>query len=308
MKKWLKAVIILFIILIFFGGLGITAYYRYKDKLALLGKKTPEKLDLSTPVAVYRAQKGTISESLILNGEVFPLTEVNIYSTVPGKIKEIMVEEGDSVMKGDILAYIDRSEAGLTFALTPVETTIDGTVKKIMIEYGDYVTPQLPLFQIIDIGSIEVVVNIPEKDISKIKPGIRSVITVVAYPERDFFGKVSKVSPVLDPLSRTLEARILINNENRFLKPGMFGEVKIVLRNESDALIIPLAAVLERDGRRVVFIEENGLAFEIEPVFDIKEGDKISVKEGLAPGQNIIVIGQQNVSNGDKVVVTEEVE
>jgi membrane fusion protein (multidrug efflux system) len=88
----------------------------------------------------------------------------------------------------------------------------------------------------------------------------------------------------------------------------MFGEVKIVLRNEPDALIIPLAAVLEREGRRVVFIEENGLAVEIEPVFNIKEEDKISVKEGLAPGQHVIVIGQQNVSNGDKVIVTEEVE
>jgi len=158
------------------------------------------------------------------------------------------VKDGDNVQKGDVLAYIDRSEAGLIFAPAPVETTIDGIVKKIMIEYGDYITPQLMLFQIIDISAVEVVVNIPEKDISKIKPGIRSVISVVAYPERDFYGRVSKVSPVLDPLSRTLEACILINNKNRILKPGMFGEVKIVLRNEPDALIIPLAAVLERDG------------------------------------------------------------
>lgn len=308
MKKGFKAIIVVFIILIIFGGLGITAYYRYKDKLALIGKRTPEELDLATPVAVYKAQTGSISESLILNGEIFPLTEVNIYSTVPGKIKEILVKDGDNVQKGDVLAYIDRSEAGLIFVPTPVETTIDGVVKKIMIEYGDYITPQLPLFQIIDISAVEVVVHIPEKDISKIKPGIRSVITVVAYPERDFYGRVSKVSPVLDPLSRTLEACILINNKNRILKPGMFGEVKIVLRNEPDALMIPLAAVLEREGRRVVFIEENGLAVEIEPVLDIKEEDKISVKEGLAPGQNIIVIGQQNVSNGDKVIVTEEVE
>ena len=56
------------------------------------------------------------------------------------------------------------------------------------------------------------------------------------------------------------------------------------------------------------WFRNNNDMFKFEPVFNIKEEDRISVKEGLAPGQNVIVIGQQNVSNGDKVIVTEEVE
>ena len=308
MKKWLKTVIIILIIIIVIGILGGVAFYRYREKIALILKKPDEKLDISTSVVVYKAGLGLINESLILNGDVVPETEVNIYSTVPGKIKDILARDGDEVGKGSVLAFIDRSEAGLTFAPTPIESTIDGIVKKVLMENGDYVTPQLPLFQIININYVEVVVHIPEKDISRIKQGIETEVTVVSYPNKTFYGKVSKISPVVDPMSRTLEARILINNSRRMLKPGMFGEVRIILRRKNDALIIPLSAVIDRDGRNVVFIEEEGRAVQVEPLFDIREGNTISVLKGLVQGQNVIVIGQHNVSSGDMVTITEVLE
>jgi len=308
MKKWLKALIIIFIILIVIAVLGYAAFFRYKEKLALIGKRGGEELDIATPVAVYMARTGTINESLVLNGEVFPKTEVNIYSTVPGKVKNVSVREGGEVKKGNVLARIDRSEAGITYAPTPVDSTIDGIVKKIFIEIGDYITPQSPLFQIIDIEEIEVVVHVPEKDISRVRPGLYTEITVVSYPNRTFTGKVSKVSPVVDPVSRTLEARIRIENNSQTLKPGMFGEVKVILRRSEDALIIPLSAVIDRNGKDIVFIEEDGKAVQVEPVLDIREGDQVSVLKGLSPGQKVIVIGQHNVSTGDKVSITEEIE
>ncbi len=308
MKKWLKALIIIFIILIVIAVLGYAALYRYKEKLTLIGRKADEKLDIATPVAVYTARTGTISESLVLNGEVFPKTEVNIYSTVAGKVKDISVSEGGEVKKGKVLARIDRSEAGITYAPTPVESTIDGIVKKTFIEIGDYITPQSPLFQIIDIEEIEVVVYIPEKDISRVRPGLYTEITVISYPKSVFTGMVSKVSPVVDPVSRTLEARICIDNNSQTLKPGMFGEVRIIMRKSKDSLIIPLSAVIERNGKDVIIIEEDGKAVQVEPVLDIREGDRISVLKGLSAGQKVVVIGQHNVSTGDKVSITEEVE
>jgi len=312
MKKGLKKIIILFVILIIIAGLGGVAYYRYQDKIALaagglkFGRAKEERVDTSAPVAVYNAAIGSISESLVLNGDVIPVTEVNIFATVPGKIKEIPVQEGDSVKKDTVLAYIDRSEAGVTFALTPVESTIEGVVKSVMVENGAYITPQVPLFQIINMDDVEIVVHIPEKDIYKVRKGLSALITVVSYPDRIFKGKISKLSPVVDPVSRTREARIRIANKSHIMKPGMFGEVKIVIRKKNSVLIIPLAAVIERDGETLVFIVENGKAVRIEPEFDIREGNKISVSSGLKPGSSVIVIGQHNVDDGDEVNVTEE--
>lgn len=306
MKKWLKGLIIVLIILVVIAVLGYAAFTRYKEKILLLGKRGEQTLDISTPVAIAPVKVGSINESLVLNGEVFAATEVNIYSQVPGKVKDIPVKEGVDVKKGSVLAHIDRSEAGITFALNPVESTIEGMVKKVFIETGDYVTPQMPLFQIIDIAQVEVVVHVPEKDIARVKPGLSTEIRLVSYPDRVFTGKVSKISPVVDPASRTLEAKIYIENADRILKPGMFGEVNIILRRSKDAVIIPLAAVIERNGRNVVFVEQDGRAVEVAPVLDIREVDRISVIEGLTPGQNIVVVGQHNLSSGDRLNVTEE--
>jgi membrane fusion protein (multidrug efflux system) len=308
MKKWAKAVVVVLILVVVFGALGGVAYYRYGEKLKLLMGKKEEQLDLATPVAVSTAKNDSITESLVLNGEVVSKMEVNIYSTVNGKIQKKMVEEGDKVKEDDVLAYVDRSEAGMTYVPTPVESTIDGIVKEVFVDLGDYITPQVPLFQIVDMEEVEVVVNVPEKYIAKIREGLFSEIALVAYPERRFYGRVKKISPALDPASRTLETRVLVQNKNYLVKPGMYGEVRIVLRKKENAIVIPISAVIERDGRNVVFIEEDGLAKQVEPVFDITEGDRISVSEGIEKEQRVIVTGQHNVSTGDKIIVTEVIE
>jgi membrane fusion protein (multidrug efflux system) len=308
MKKGLKAILIILILLAVIAGLGYVAFTRYKEKLFLIGKRADQTLDITTPVAISKVKIGSIKESLVLNGELCAETEVSIYSKVAGKIKEILVLEGAEVKREDVLAHIDRSEAGVTYALNPVESTIDGIVKKSYFEIGDYVTPQMPLFQIIKINEVEMVVHVPEKDIARIEPGIDSEIRVVSYPELVFSGRVEKVSPVVDPVSRTLEATIRIENRKRVLKPGMFGEVEVVLRRSKNAIVLPLAAVIQRNERDVVFIELDGKAVEVVPVFDIIQGDRISVLKGLKAGQNVIVVGQHNVSDGDRVTVTEEIE
>ena len=312
MKRGFKRLFIIIGILIVVGGLGSVAYYRYEEKLQLaggmpqFGKGPDQDVDTVTSVAVYRAKRGVITESLELNGEVIPLTQVNIFSTVPGKIQEIPVGEGDRVKKDQRLITIDRSEAGMSYSPTPIESTIDGLVKEVYVEIGDYISPQIPLLQVIDMDVVEVAVHIPERDIGRISAGLQAEVEVVSYPDRMFRGKVDELSPVVEPISRTREARIRINNASHVLKPGMFGEVKIIIRKSGDAILIPVAALVERENSRVVFTVNNEKATLVEPEIDIKEGDMISVLSGIEEGNRVIVIGQQNVNDGDEVRVTEE--
>jgi multidrug efflux pump subunit AcrA (membrane-fusion protein) len=309
MKKWLKRLIIIIVVLGVLGGVGYTGYTRFKDKIeTFTTKRGEEELDTSIPVAVHIAGDGNVDEALLLYGDIVPNAEVNIFSTVPGKVKDIAVKEGDPVEKGSVLGFIDRSEAGLTFALTPVESTIKGVVKEILVEDGAYITPQVPLFQIINMDYVEAVVHIPEKDIYKVKKGLIAEIKVVSFPDRIFSGKVDRLSPVVDPLSRSLEARIRINNRRHTLKPGMFGDVRVVVRSKSDVVVIPFSSILVREGKEIVFIVEGDLAVQVEPGFDIRDGNMISVESGVKPGDRVVVIGQHNLNNGDSVNVTEELE
>ncbi len=313
MRKSVKTVIILFVILVVIAGLGGVAYYRYREKIALLtgglfGRGKAEEVDTATPVAVYEVRTGPINESLVLNGEVVPVTEVNIFSTVSGKVKEIPVKEGQRVLKDTVLAYIDRSEAGLIFEPTPVKSTIAGIVKEAMIETGAYITPQVPLFQIIDMDTVEVIVHVPEREINWVKRGLEAQVHIVSYTDRTFKGSVELLSPVVDPVSRSREVRIRIKNQNHMLKPGMFGECRIIVRKKKDAIIIPRAAVIERNGKEVVFIVKESKAVLVQPELDIQEGNRVSVAAGIEPGARVIVIGQQNVDNGDEVKVTEVID
>lgn len=311
MSRAVKRVVVILAVLAVLGGLGAVAYHRWEEKLDLasLGRfgGGEEEVDAAVPVAVYRVGAQRITDSLPLSGEVKARAEVSIFSTVPGKVQEIRVREGDAVENDQVLAFIDRSEAGLTYALAPVKSTIPGLVKKVAVETGAWITPQSPLFQVVDMDTVEVVVHVPERDIRRVSAGLPARVTVISHPDRVFNGTVSRLSPVVDPVSRTREARISIPNPGHLLKPGMFGEVRIVMRVSTGDLVIPLDAVLEREGRRFVYVVEEGRAARMEPVFGIREADRVAVLSGLEPGARVIVIGQQNVDQGDPVNVTEEV-
>jgi multidrug efflux pump subunit AcrA (membrane-fusion protein) len=311
-KKPIKIIVIIVVIILVVGGLGSVAWLRYDQKLSLASVGGPGEngsdMDSAVPVAVYRARTERISDSLRLNAEVLPRASVSIYSTVPGKVENIQVEEGDRVRNDQVLGYIDRSEAGLSFAPTPVESTISGVVGDVFVETGAYITPQIPLFQIVDMDQVEVVTNVPEKELNRIETGLPAEVSVIPYPDRVFRGRVSRMSPVVDPASRTQKVRILIDNPEHVLKPGMFGEVRIILDTSSGHPVVPLQAVLEREGTRYLFVVQEGTARKLEPEFGIREGERIAVVSGVEQGERVIVVGQQNVDHGDMVRVTEEVD
>ncbi len=316
MKSGLRITVIVVVILAVLAGLGYLANLRFKDKLAAMGKsgglfgKKPEvSEETAVPVAVSRAKLGPIADSLVLNGGVVAKSEVNIFSSVPGKVKTVLAREGDTVKKGQTLAQVDRSEAGLTYALAPVESTIDGVVNKVFVEVGASITPAAPLFQVIDIDEVEVKTQIPERYVPRIKVGMRAEVSLISYPGRIFRSTVAKLAPVVDPLTRTREARIFMPNDEHTLKPGMFGEIRIILRERREAVVIPSSALVDRGGKSLVFlIDDEGKARELEPTIDIVEGERLSVDSGIKPGDRVVVIGQQNLNSGDAVSVAEEIE
>ncbi|MQY76822.1 MAG: efflux RND transporter periplasmic adaptor subunit, partial [Spirochaeta sp.] len=271
-------------------------------------KEAVEEIDISTPVAVAKAVTGVIRETLTLNGSVRAVNEVTIFSTVPGKIKKIMAGEGERVRKDQALAFVERDQAGLKFADAPIESTINGLVKQVMTETGASVTPATPLFSVVDMDSVEIIVNIPEKEIPRIDTGQRAEISLIAYPDSIFSGVIYKMSPVVDPLSRTREARILAKNPDHTLKPGMFGSVQILIKTLDNVIIIPNAAVIDREEQQLAFIVKDGKAQEVHPAIDIIEGESLSVSSGIEEGDLVVIIGQHNLSHNDKVTIVEEIE
>ena len=315
MKKGVRITIILVGIVV---ALGVGGYFAAPRLKAFMdeggfpggprGEAAEEQEAFSVPVAVTRARVQPMQETLILYGTVFPQNEVSIFATVTGKVNQVLVREGDYVAKDQSLATIDRDQAGLKFAEAEVTSTISGIVKLVMTQVGATVAPTAPLFQVVDMDSVEVVLNVPEKKIAQVKRGQSAVLSLVAYPDRTFYGNINKVSPVVDALSRTLEARILVRNPGYLLKPGMFAEARIVLRDVESALVIPVTSLLDRDGNRVVFTIKDGTARRIVPQLEFVEGQWAVVSAGLEAGDQVVVVGQQNLNDGDAVTIAEELE
>jgi membrane fusion protein (multidrug efflux system) len=261
----------------------------------------------AVPVAVYRARQGAARETLLLYGSVFAQREVSIFTTVSGKVKRILVSEGDPVRQDQVLAEIDRDQAGLKYATAEVTSTIAGIVKSVLTEVGAMASPTMPLFQIVDMDVVEVVVNVPEKMIARVRVGQLVEIAVVSYPDRVFSGSVSKTSPVVDPASRTLETRIRVGNPSYLLKPGIFAECRIILRQESDIVQIPLSSLVDKEaGRSAFVVGGDGVVRQVVPNVAFVEGESVAIVSGIAAGDRVVVVGQQNLNDGDPVTIAEE--
>jgi multidrug efflux pump subunit AcrA (membrane-fusion protein) len=321
MKKGVRITIILVIIVVVLGVGGYFAAPRLKAFMEEGGfpggppggprgpqGQAAEQEAFSVPVAVTRAKEQPMQETLILYGTVYPQNEVNIFATVTGKVKQLLVAEGDYVAKDQRLATIDRDQAGLKYAEAEVTSTVSGIVKAVMTQVGATVGPTAPLFQIVDMDSVEVILNVPEKKIAQVKRGQSAELSFVAYPGRIFYGRIYKLSPVVDAMSRTLEARILVRNPGYLLKPGMFAEARVVLRQVDSALVIPIAALLDREEGRVIYTVREDVARRILPQVHFIEGQWAVVSNGLEAGDPVVVVGQQNLNEGDAVTIVEEQE
>jgi multidrug efflux pump subunit AcrA (membrane-fusion protein) len=319
MKKGARAVVVVIVVLVAAAAAAIAVLPRLLPDSALAKMLGPAAArrgpargpaqaqeKFAVPVAVATASSGPARETLLLYGSVYARREVGIFSTVSGKIKELRVQTGDRVSRDQVLAVVDRAQAGLKFADAEVTSTIDGLVKSVLTEVGATVSPAAPLFQVVDVQSVEAAVNIPEKRLGRVREGLPAEISVLAYPGRVFRGTVSRLSPALDPVSRTLEARIRVDNTAQVLKPGMFAEVRILVRQEQQIVRVPLAALVDRDGGQAVFVVRENGAREVPIQVAFVEGDAVAVDSGLAAGDRVVVVGQQNLNDGDQIAVAEE--
>jgi membrane fusion protein (multidrug efflux system) len=266
--------------------------------------KAPEQF--AVPVVVATASSGPARETLLLYGSVFAIREVGIFSSVTGKIKELRVQAGERVRREQVLAVIDRDQAGLKFADAEVSSTIDGVVKSVLTEVGATISPAVPLFQVVDLDTVEVAVDVPEKRLGRIREGLPVELTVLSYLGRVFHGTVSRLSPVLDPVSRTLEVRIRIDNPVQALKPGMFAEARLLLRQEQQIVRIPVAALVDRPEGEVAFVVREDRARQVAVRTAFVQEDVAAVESGVSAGDRVVVVGQQNLNDGDEVTVAEE--
>jgi len=177
---------------------------------------------------------------------------------------------------------------GSTVTLT---APISGVVTERQATLGQAVERASDLFDIEDASTVWVTANVPEADVSRVRPGVGVTVTTNAYPGRTFRGTVQLVGTRLDPKTRTLPVQCRVANPARILRAELFARVRIATGGSVTALAVPLSAVVGEGDDQAVFVEEGG-KFERRKVRAGRmDGRLVEIVEGLKAGDRVAVSG-----------------
>jgi hypothetical protein len=170
----------------------------------------------------------------------------------------------------------------------PIRAPIDGHVARRGAFAGQYVQPGVELFQLVDLSTVWLLVDVPEADLSWVRVGARARLAVPAWPGRTFTGRVELLYPAESAETRTIKARVALANEGLALRPGMVGDVALE-GAAVDALVVPADAVADTGDRRYVFVARGAGRFEPRAVRTGVRGDGVvQVLDGLAAGDRVV--------------------
>jgi membrane fusion protein (multidrug efflux system) len=132
-------------------------------------------------------------------------------------------------------------------------------------------------------------------------------VTVSNYSQekQKLEGKVTQISPALDPTSRMFKIKIEASNPDLLLKPGMFVRADIIVQEKADVIVIPKDIILDRRGRKTVYVVQRGIALERRLELGIETRDSVEVTEGLNPDDSLIIEGFETLRNRSRVKVLE---
>ena len=168
---------------------------------------------------------------------------------------------------------------------------ISGKVIDIKVVPGEVVDQNKEIMTILDPKVLWVDAEIFEKDLPKVKIGQKVEVSVQAYPDKSFLGKITYVGDVLKDETRTINVRTEVSNPDLILKPGMFANIKIYIDNFDSALVVPEEAICDYMGEKFVFVVEGQSYQTRKVIYGAKLDGFYQVISGLKEGEEVVTEG-----------------
>jgi RND family efflux transporter MFP subunit len=210
---------------------------------------------------------------------------------------------------GTTEATLEQAQAGLMLAQTQlnhctITSPISGVVGSVNLSLGDTASPTSPAATVSDTSRLEIEALVSESEVSYIKNGSVVDVLVKAAGEKPFKGKVDSVSSVADPMKRNYTVKVVLDNPDNKIKSGMFAEVVISTVSKDNVVTVPLAAIVPRSGRQIVYtVDSKNRAHEVEVETGLRDTKYIEIVSGLKAGEQVITKGNTLVNNGTLVRV-----
>ena len=186
---------------------------------------------------------------------------------------------------------------------TVVEAPMKGVVSSLNVKQGQIVGSGQVAATIVDMDTVYVQISVVENVVNKIKEGQEVEVSVPAVFDGYIKSTIGYISPTADPMNKLYTVRLYLDNKEYGIRPGMTGSVRLSLDSVDEAIVIKSDAVLDKDGKKVVYIVENDMAVEKEVETGLDTGELVEIISGINQGDSIIIEGQHYVSDGDRVKV-----
>lgn len=205
-------------------------------------------------------------------------------------------------------AQLRQSESNVAQLKINLENTrsyapMNGFVSRRFVHPGALVSINTTIVTVVDLATLRMIINMVEKDIVRVARGTSAEISVDAFPGRAFPGRILRVSPVLDPATRTGEVEIHVANPSLDLRAEMFARVSLNLGGRRSGLLVPREAVVYRGEESGVFVlNGNRARFRVvQP--GITQQNTVEVLQGLREGETVVSMGASLLKDGDQVRV-----
>ncbi len=198
------------------------------------------------------------------------------------------------------------ANARLQLSETRLTAPFSGYVEKRLVDPGAMVNAGTPIASLVDIARVRVVIPIVETDYPRISVGQDAAVTLDAYPNREFKGKVLRVTPVLSQETRTGEVEIEVDNSSGRLKPGMFARVQIVVNQRRDVLLVPEGALVKTPAGHGVFrvpaVRSKNPKVELVAVeLGASRAGQAEIRGELEAGDKVVTLGGSLLKDGQSV-------
>ena len=313
-----------------------------------------EEETVAVPVEVATPIRGDVVAVYSGTAPIEAFAEADVIAKVSGEVRDILVEEGDDVSKGQVMARLDgdrlrlelkQSEANLrklqrdydrnvelegkglissgdfdkikyemealqaSFNLakleldyTQIRAPIDGVVSQRFVKRGNTISTGEPVFRVTSFDPLVVYLHVPEREYRNIASDQLVRIDIDALQGHRIIASVTRVSPIVDPQTGTFKITIEISDDERRIKPGMFGRISIVYDQHANVLQVPRSAIIEESGETSVFVVEDNKAIRKVVKTGYSASGMIEISDGLADDDQIVTIGQIGLK--DDAVVT----
>lgn len=216
---------------------------------------------------------------------------------------EVRARDREAAARRDLLAE--------RLARTTVRAPFSGVLETHFVELGERLGVGDPVARLVELNPVKVTAGVPERYAADVRVGTRATVTFDVLPGRSFEGELTYVGSTIDRESRTFSVEFRVPNPDGAIKPEMVATVTLVRRTLEDAVVVPQEALVRAEAGFVAFVVEQGegerpAARVRELTLGPTQRNEAVVAEGLSPGDRLIVVGQKQVADGDRVRIVAE--